>query len=60
MRARKASAFAYSMDELPGYCGYMGPFRLNLTTTKPVVQTPRRYSPKETEIIRKKTAEPGI
>ena len=63
VREHKGSAFAYSMDELPGYCGDMGPFRLNLTTAKPVIQSPRRYSPKETEIIREKTAEllkPGI
>ncbi|PNW79026.1 hypothetical protein CHLRE_09g398141v5 [Chlamydomonas reinhardtii] len=63
VRARRSTAFAYSMEELPGYCGGGGPFRLELTTDKPVIQSPRRYSPKENEIIQQKTNEllkPGI
>ncbi|GIL62381.1 hypothetical protein Vafri_16596, partial [Volvox africanus] len=63
VRARKHSAFAYSMEELPGYHGDQGPFTLDLDTTKPIVQPPRRYSPKEKEVISTKTEElvkPGI
>ncbi|GIL94242.1 hypothetical protein Vretimale_493, partial [Volvox reticuliferus] len=63
VRVRKHSAFAYSMEELPGYSGDQGPFSLDLDTDKPVVQPPRRYSPKEKEVIAAKTAElmkPGI
>lgn len=63
VRDRKSSAFAYSMEELPGYCGELGAFRLELTTDKPIIQQSRRYSPKEQEIIRTKTEEllkPGI
>ena len=55
VRQRKHTAFAYSMEELPGYSGDLGPFRLELTTDKPVVQAPRRYSPKEQEVIREKS-----
>ena len=63
VRDRKASAFAYSMEELPGYSGELGAFKLDLTTDGNVIQSPRRYSPKEQEIIRTKTDEllkPGI
>ena len=63
VRTRKSSAFAYSMEELPGYSGELGAFRLDLTTDKPVIQSPRRYSPKEVEVIKQKSAEllkPGI
>ena len=57
VRARKAMSFAYSMEELPGYSGDQGPFTLDLDTERPIVQPPRRYSPKEKEVIVQKTAE---
>ena len=57
VRSRKGKAFAYSMEELPGYCGAQGPFTLDLDTDRPIVQPPRRYSPMEKDIIREKTAE---
>ncbi|GLC55390.1 hypothetical protein PLESTB_000982200 [Pleodorina starrii] len=57
VRSRKGKAFAYSMEELPGYHGGQGPFTLELETERPVVQPPRRYSPKEKEVIAEKTAE---
>ena len=50
VRARK-TAFAYSMEELPGYSGAVGAFELELDTSKSVVQPPRRYSPAEQLII---------
>jgi hypothetical protein len=57
VRSRKGKAFAYSMEELPGYHGAQGPFTLDLETDRPVVQPPRRYSPKEKEVIKEKTDE---
>ncbi|PNH10003.1 hypothetical protein TSOC_003314, partial [Tetrabaena socialis] len=53
----KHSVFAYSMEELPEYCGYQGPFRLDLNTNRPIVQPPRRYSPTEKQVILEKTGE---
>ena len=55
VRKRKHSAFAYSMEDLPGYHGSMGPFRLELDTDKAIVQPPRHYSPAEQQVIREKT-----
>ncbi|PNH00704.1 hypothetical protein TSOC_013459, partial [Tetrabaena socialis] len=43
VRQRKHTAFAYSMEELPGDCG--DPFGLDLNTDRPIVQSPRRYRP---------------
>ncbi|PNH10576.1 Retrovirus-related Pol polyprotein from transposon [Tetrabaena socialis] len=57
VRQRKHSAFAYSMEELPGYCGDQGPFRLDLNTSRPIVQPPRRCSPTEKQVILEKTEE---
>ncbi|PNG99615.1 hypothetical protein TSOC_014603, partial [Tetrabaena socialis] len=45
VRQRKHTAFAYSMEELPGDCGDQVPFRLDLNTDRPIVQSPRRYRP---------------
>ncbi|PNH08950.1 hypothetical protein TSOC_004454 [Tetrabaena socialis] len=53
----KHSVFAYSVEELPEYCGYQGPFRLDLNTNRPIVQPPRRYSPTEKQVILEKTGE---
>ena len=46
VRSRK-HAFAYSMKELPGYTGDMGPFSIELVHDKPIFARPRRYSPLE-------------
>ncbi|PNH00703.1 hypothetical protein TSOC_013458 [Tetrabaena socialis] len=45
VRQRKHTAFAYSMEELPGDCGDQVPVRLDLNTDRPIVQSPRRYRP---------------
>ncbi|PNW77124.1 hypothetical protein CHLRE_10g423050v5 [Chlamydomonas reinhardtii] len=57
VRARKDTAFAYSMNDLPGYKGNAGDFRIELDTDKPIIQPPRRYSPQEQKIIKEKTQE---
>lgn len=56
VRSRR-SAFACSMEDLPGYSGAMGKFVLNLNTPKAIMQPPRRYSPAEQLIIKTKMQE---
>jgi hypothetical protein len=56
---RRSTSFAYSMAELVGYHGRMGPFRIQL---KPdfkgsLFSQPRRYSPLDSDIIKEKTDE---
>jgi len=50
-------AFAYSMNELPGYSGKMGPVNLKLNHDKPIYQHERRHSAKEKEVQDKKCGE---
>ena len=45
------SCFAYSMDDLPGYNGSVGPLTLPLLTTGDIVRRPRRHSAVECKII---------
>ena len=56
---RRSTAFAYSLGELPGYCGYMGPMRIQLKAgySGKLFSPPRRYSPLENDIILEKTGE---
>ena len=56
VRSRK-QVFAYSMKDLPGYTGDMGPFRIELDTKDPIFSKPRRYSPLEREAETKKCSE---
>jgi hypothetical protein len=57
--ARRGTAFAYSLAELPGYSGHMGPMRIKLKEnyTGKLFSPPRRYSPLESDIIKAKTDE---
>jgi hypothetical protein len=58
VRDRKATAFAYSMLDLPGYNGTQGSFEITLNNgNKAVYSGPRRYSPKEVEIVNLKLGE---
>jgi site-specific DNA-cytosine methylase len=49
--------FAYSMADLPGYTGGMGPFEISLDTDQPVFLSPRRQSPLEKDITDEKCGE---
>jgi Reverse transcriptase (RNA-dependent DNA polymerase) len=56
---RRSTSFAYSLAELPGYHGRMGPMRIKL---KPdfkgnLFSQQRRYSPLDMDIIKEKTDE---
>ena len=56
---RRSTSFAYSLAELPGYHGRMGPMRIKL---KPdfkgnLFSQQRRYSPLDADIIKEKTDE---
>jgi hypothetical protein len=57
--ARRSTAFAYSLAELPGYSGHMGPMRIKLRDgyAGKLFSPPRRYSPLEVDIIKEKTDE---
>jgi len=44
-------AFAYSNAELPGYCGCLGPVKIELIHNKPIFQAARKYSELERGII---------
>jgi hypothetical protein len=57
VRARKATAFAYSMRDLPGYHGREPPFEIKLDTTDPIFSRPRRYSPIEQKVTDEKCTE---
>lgn len=50
-------AFAYSMADLPGYCGKMGPCEIMLTTNGHIWVPQRRYSLRELEIGDEKVRE---
>ena len=57
--ARRSTCFAYSLKELPGYNGFLGPMRI---TVKPgfedkMFSPPRKYSPLEEDIRKEKTDE---
>lgn len=54
---RNKTSFAYSVADLPGYSGEVGPFRLSLTTDEAIVSRPRRYSPIETTVMHEKFAD---
>jgi site-specific DNA-cytosine methylase len=55
---RNKGAFAYSMKDLPGYCGSVGDFKIELTHNKPIIQRPRRMpQPQRVEMVRSKTKE---
>ena len=43
--------FAYSMADLTGYTGPLGPASIEMLTDKPVWEPPRSLAPKETEIL---------
>ena len=49
--------FAYSMAELPGYNGLVGPLKLPLLVDTDIVKRSRRFSVKELEIIDEKCNE---
>ena len=49
--------FAYSMDDLPGYSGSVGPLTLPLLSTGDIVRKPRRHSAVECNIIDEKCKE---
>ncbi len=57
VRARKATAFAYSMQDLPGYKGIEPPFEIKLNTTDPIFTRARRYSPGELKVTDEKCTE---
>ena len=49
--------FAYSMEDLPGYNGSVGPLTLPLLSTGDIVRKPRRHSAVECNIIDEKCKE---
>jgi hypothetical protein len=49
--------FAYSMNDLPGYSGSVGPLTLPLLTSGDIVRRPRRHSAVECSIIDEKCKE---
>jgi len=54
---RKHKSFAYSLKDMPGYCGADGDFKIELTTDKPIIAPRRRYSPAECRIRDEKCCE---
>jgi hypothetical protein len=50
-------AFAYSLDDLVGYCGDLGPAELHMKNEKPVWSSDRNFSPLEKQIGREKVSE---
>ncbi len=57
VRARKHTAFAYSVSDLSGYSGLEGPFALDLTTTESVYEKPRHHSLAERNVQDEKCSE---
>lgn len=55
--ARKHTCFAYHLADMPGYCGLDGEFTIELTTDRPILTKPRRYSPAEVKVRDAKCAE---
>ena len=50
-------AFAYSVEDLPGYSGAVGPYRIEMIDEGEIIDPPRRYSKLEREAIDKKCSE---
>ena len=50
-------AFAFSLKDMPGYHGDLGPADITVTTQSPIWTPPRRFSPLECEIRDKKCQE---
>lgn len=50
-------AFAYSLQDLPGYSGVLGPAHFDLKEDKPMWQSPRQYTADELPVGDKKVAE---
>jgi hypothetical protein len=48
---------AYTMEDLPGYSGFVGPLTLPLLTTGDIVRRPRHHSAMECNIIDEKCRE---
>jgi hypothetical protein len=57
MLADEKAAFAYSLQDLPGYCGDLAPAELKMKHDQPVWSPPRRYSPLELSIGDEKVGE---
>jgi hypothetical protein len=51
------ASFAYSVTDLPGYSGGVGPYRIELDTDEELIDSPRRYSKAEREVIDSKCEE---
>lgn len=49
MLVEEKQAFAYTLSDMPGYCGDLSPASIKLTTDKPIWSPPRNYSPAEQE-----------
>lgn len=45
------------MEEISGCTEDQGPFTLEVETDRPIIHTPRRYSPKEKDVIVEKIEE---
>lgn len=50
-------AFAYSLDELPGYTGDLGEVKIVMKDDRSIWTPPRRYSPLELQVGREKVKE---
>ncbi|KAJ9506119.1 hypothetical protein QJQ45_002440 [Haematococcus lacustris] len=55
--AAHPGAFAHSLSDLTGYKGPRGAFRIELSTTDPIITKPRRYSDLELQVTDKKVQE---
>ncbi|KAJ9526765.1 hypothetical protein QJQ45_017485, partial [Haematococcus lacustris] len=55
--AAHPGAFAHSLSDLTGYKGPRGAFRIELSTTDPIITKPRRYSDLELQVTDKKVKE---
>ena len=53
----KDRVFAYSMNDLSGYTGDMGPFEIKVISNKPVFSRPRKQSQLEKDIANEKCEE---
>lgn len=51
---RNRPSFAYSVADLPGYTGEVGPFVLEFTDSEPSMERPRKYSRLEQEVMAEK------
>lgn len=57
VRSRKSTAFAYSVKDLKGYHGPMGPFEIKLKHGEPIFERKRRQSPQDQVIQDEKSNE---